>query len=118
MAVEGQSRTETRSATYNQSTEEVSAVGDRIVTRSVSSELYRRVDIDCDHVDSYHHETVFEKIEPDDVVQAITDASLCEHGNVYTHVILTDIRTTMWCDGSPKFAALLNALRAKKENTK
>ncbi len=85
-----------------------------IVTRSVSSELYRRVDIDCDHVDSYHHETVFEKVEPDEPLQAIADASLCEHGNVYTHIVLTDIRTTKWCDGSPEFAALLNALRAKK----
>ena len=40
-------------------------MSDPIITRSVSSELYRKVTIDCDHVDSYHHETVYEEVEPD-----------------------------------------------------
>jgi len=87
---------------------------DPIITRSVSSELYRRVNIDCDHVDSYHHEIVYEKVEPDATMQAIADEPRCEHGNVYTHIVLTDIRTTKWCEGAPKLAALLDALREKK----
>ncbi|KKL51031.1 hypothetical protein LCGC14_2299570 [marine sediment metagenome] len=94
---------------------------DPIITRSVSSELYRRVNIDCDHVDSYHHEIVYEKVEPDATMQAIADEPRCEHGNVYSHIDGKESYERIrqgsdysWCKGSPELAALLDAIT--KEN--
>ena len=54
-------------------------------------------------------------LTPDTRLQAIADAPRCVHGNIYTHIILTAIRTTTWCDGAPELAALLDALTKETE---
>ena len=53
---------------------------------------------------------------PDARLQAIADAPLCEHGNVYRHIVTPDIRTEFggtlieFCFGAPELAGLLDSL--------
>ena len=53
---------------------------------------------------------------PDTRLQAIADAPRCEHGNIYTHIRPSALRTTKWCDGAPKLAALLDALFTEEDS--
>ncbi len=72
-----------------------------IVTRSVGSGLYRKVTIDCDHIDSYHHETVYEKVEstPPQWICTTLLVPHCNENTTWPAVMLDEDHHTEcgWC---------------------